>query len=99
MSPENRGTASIYAVSHLFPIKKRKRQGARIPSFAAPTGHDTFGVLDVEIEVAVGIGPLDLCDDAHEAYRLVAVEFRREGMMRADVGCSGESDPHQTGDE
>src|SRR6516162_2457604 len=59
-------------------------QDAWTIAFELPVGHSSFLVLDVEVEVAVGVGPLDFSHNAGEGDGLVGVVFGTKGMVRRE---------------
>src|SRR5712691_271722 len=53
-------------------------------AFEFPVGHVSLVVLDINVEIAVSIGPLDFRHLAGEREGLVAVVFGAEGMVRRE---------------
>src|SRR6202035_1227312 len=64
-------------------------QPVRWAHFEAPVG-DFTGVLvfHVDVDPRVRIGPLDLCDDAGQRDRLLAIEFGCKRMMGGHASTS-----------
>src|SRR5579863_1676288 len=52
-------------------------------SFEFPVGDGAVFILDVQIEVAMRVGPFHFSDDARQGNRFIAVVFGAERMVRA----------------
>ena len=64
------------------------RQCAGIAGFTPPVGNDALGILDVDVEIAMRIGPFDLRDRSDQANGLVAVKLSRERVMGVSLGAA-----------
>src|SRR6516165_1227979 len=59
-------------------------QDAWTIAFELPVRHSAYLILYVEVEVAVGVGPLDFRHNARESDGLVGVVFGTKGMVRRE---------------